>query len=323
MIEEVDLIELRLAALQMAFAQLWNAPNRIHNLGLAWAQSRFGTISQRWLASNLDDADSVFEAILEEFRQANEVRQFVTGMELLLAHHPKYLRGYLQHGKKFELQIEEEALLLYVAYAQARESSERLWFELRLKLVLNCMWAAQAKVPEKKKDRPRVLTESQEAALNQIVEMGEAHFAQEWRDSPLVPRLTPLIAGPSGCGKSFVTELATERLGAKFMHITFGDWVPNGADRSFEPTVFQIIRLLKKYPRVVVCLDELDKWREDFSNSWGRSCSNEAFKLLDRQLPLEAYRAWEQKQDHAELEGSTEEVLLEDLQARLCIIGIS
>ena len=320
--EAIDQTDLRLTALQLAFVELWESPDRENVLGLEWALSPFQSITERWLASNGDDPEGIFETILAEYRQANDVPQFVMRMELILAHHPRALRTYLQYGKRISLRPAEEAMLLYAARAQAKEASDRTWFELRLQQVLLCIRRPHTVAADKQNvKRSRVLTISQQAALDQLVNMGEALFAQEWSDSPLVPRLTPLVAGPSGCGKSFLAQLAAEKLEAKFLHITFGDWVPNGADRSFEPTFFQILRLLTKHPRVIVLLDELDKWRDDFAQSWGRSCSNEVFKLLDRQLPLESYAAWLAKQDGLETQVSTEPNFGAELKTHLCIIG--
>jgi hypothetical protein len=136
-----------------------------------------------------------------------------------------------------------------------------------------------------------VRTQSQENARGKIMALAELFFeTNELCGLSIKPRFFPLIVGPTGAGKTMLIREAAESLGATLLRITFGDWMPRGIrGETGTPTSFQILSLLESNPRVVLHVDELDKWQEDFASSWSRSVAADLWNVLDKELPLEEY----------------------------------
>lgn len=132
------------------------------------------------------------------------------------------------------------------------------------------------------------LTRSQAAAHQRLKSMGALFFKTASCAGALRPRFMPLLLGPTGVGKSSLLKRIADELGAKFLRLSGGEWIPVGAKDS-RATVLTILDLLAANNRVVVMIDELDKITSDTGTSWSRSVQNEMFAVLDRALPVDAY----------------------------------
>lgn len=164
------------------------------------------------------------------------------------------------------------------------------------------------------------LHRSQKSAYKRCVALARLHFSGLLQNNPLQPRTFPFLIGPTGCGKSHVCRAVATALEAHFLPLTFGRWSPNGA-RDARPSMFTVLDALRKHPRVVVFLDEMDKaFSPRDSSGWERSCLNEIFALLDRQLPTEDFEIYERyaaKRDGEKLEKKAAPID----QKRLWVIG--
>lgn len=74
----------------------------------------------------------------------------------------------------------------------------------------------------------------------------------------LKPRFNRLISGPTGVGKSHMASQLANCIGAEFIKVDFGDWVPLGA-RTNPTTLGRIASALMRSNRVIVLINELDK----------------------------------------------------------------
>jgi hypothetical protein len=116
---------------------------------------------------------------------------------------------------------------------------------------------------------------------DELLMRGELFFGPKLHSLRIQPRLTPLVVGPTGAGKTHIIESMSNKLGAKFLKISFGDWVPTGANEAC-PTMKMIFRQIEAHQRVVLLLDELCKYRSDYAGGWVRSVASDLWQLLDR-----------------------------------------
>lgn len=140
-----------------------------------------------------------------------------------------------------------------------------------------------------RKPPARTLTVSQRAGAERLRLLGRAFFAQEFRRLSIQPRLFPLLIGPTGAGKTFLVRESAESLGASYLRITYGEWMPLGVSRAGGPTAFALLEAVEGASRLLFHVDELDKCRDLFSTEWGRSVATDLWNVLDGLLPFEAY----------------------------------
>lgn len=131
------------------------------------------------------------------------------------------------------------------------------------------------------------VTRAQEQVLNRLIEIGDAFFNRE--PDQMSARLSPLLAGPSGSGKTFLARLAAKRFNAHVIATTPGDWVPQGANDDFEPTTYAVLAALAEHRRVVLIIDEIDKFRPNWDSTWSRSVAADLWKVLDGVLPVRSF----------------------------------
>jgi len=133
-----------------------------------------------------------------------------------------------------------------------------------------------------------ILTQNQSTVLEQLKLMWDIFFWKDFSTFPVKPRLDPLIAGPTGAGKSHLIRSLAGWAKAKYFPVTFGSWMPQGTKSDTGgPTVFSILDTVETHSRVILHIDELDKFREDFSQTWSRSVLNDLWNTLDRNFPIE------------------------------------
>lgn len=147
-------------------------------------------------------------------------------------------------------------------------------------------------------------TKNQQAVYDSIRDHGFLHFygARFESEAELIPRLFPLVAGPTGSGKSFLIRQVARELDADYFRLTYGDFIPLGARDPAAATMVRLGRKLAHSNRLLVHLDEIDKWLIS-DREWGRSITTDLWNLLDCVLP------WEQiiAADPSLLGGSPEE----------------
>lgn len=136
--------------------------------------------------------------------------------------------------------------------------------------------------------KPVTLTHAQRAVYDSIRDHGILHYfgAPMETEAQLKPRLYPLLAGPTGSGKSFLIEQVARELQAEYMRITYGDFIPMGARDPASATLIRLGRQLSRSNRLVVHVDELDKWLVG-DREWGRSITTDLLNLLDGKIPWE------------------------------------
>jgi SpoVK/Ycf46/Vps4 family AAA+-type ATPase len=100
-------------------------------------------------------------------------------------------------------------------------------------------------------------------------------------------RLNGLIVGPTGAGKSFLAESVARQLGAKYFRVTRGDWLPTGC-RDKRSTAFQVLDQVLSYDRVVLHLDELDKF-SNLQGEWSASIGADLWNILDKKFQITEY----------------------------------
>jgi hypothetical protein len=137
--------------------------------------------------------------------------------------------------------------------------------------------------------KPTVLSNSQALCYKTVKDLADHYF-----NTPLPeylgvqPRFSPLIAGPTGCGKSFICKKIAGEMDASYFRITYGQWVPMGA-KNGTPTILALCSFLQKHPKVVLHIDELDKWTSTY-DGWSRAVSNDLWDVLERTMQLESVK---------------------------------
>lgn len=166
------------------------------------------------------------------------------------------------------------------------------------------------------------LTSSQIRLAERISAFADIHFDPASWEGSIEPQTSILIAGPTGTGKSFSVRLAASHVGAHYFQATFGSWIPLGAADGLPPTLCHIGMMLLRHQRVVLHLDELDKFEHE-DGSWARACQNDLFQILDKRINWEVIVASRRftKQPHASTNEEAVELLRGKSQQALMIVG--
>lgn len=114
--------------------------------------------------------------------------------------------------------------------------------------------------------------------------LGGLHYSGRANLLAIRPRLWPLLIGPTGSGKSFIARQVADTFRARYLRISFGDWVVQGARGM--PTLFGVVHSTLGCERLVVHLDELDKLPVGNVDEWSRAVANEIWGFLDGELPV-------------------------------------
>jgi len=134
------------------------------------------------------------------------------------------------------------------------------------------------------------MTESHRAAGNTLRTVGQVFFSNDRHlASGLKLRLFPLIVGPTGAGKTHLVRSAARQLHSRYFKVTRSDWIPQGSTRG-RPTMYQILDYVTTQPRVLLHLDELDKFQISFNGpEWSASIAGDLWSLLDGIFPVLEY----------------------------------
>ena len=80
------------------------------------------------------------------------------------------------------------------------------------------------------KPTPQILlTHAQTAAADRMEKLARLYFSGLAIDSPIRPRLWPLLTGPTGAGKNHLARLVAGRLRARYLRLSYGDWIVQGS----------------------------------------------------------------------------------------------
>ena len=131
-------------------------------------------------------------------------------------------------------------------------------------------------------------TKSHRAARETLLAMGNLFFSGKQTLPMIRLRLNGLIVGPTGAGKSFLAESVARQLRAKYFRVTRGDWIPTGC-KDKRSTVFQILDQVLSYDRVVLHLDELDKFTQLQDREWSASIGADLWNILDKKFQIAEY----------------------------------
>jgi SpoVK/Ycf46/Vps4 family AAA+-type ATPase len=136
--------------------------------------------------------------------------------------------------------------------------------------------------------RLHTMTASQRQAALELRARAEALFFNDPPQELGIPQqLNSLMIGPTGYGKSTVVENLADLVRAGCVTCTYGSWIPAGAHESNTPTLRAVTQALARYERVVVFVDELDKFfGAQEPSSWHSSVLNDLWMLLDRRPVL-------------------------------------
>jgi hypothetical protein len=123
------------------------------------------------------------------------------------------------------------------------------------------------------------LTPSQEQAACLLQAFAALYFAGG-TNYGLTPRYNPLLVGPSGVGKTHLVQALGRELNLPVLKLTVGDWLPHGVKHE-APTLHRLGQAVEQHERLIVLLDELDKFRS-MEGTWALSVLTEVFTVLDR-----------------------------------------
>lgn len=131
--------------------------------------------------------------------------------------------------------------------------------------------------------RQEVMTPSQARVFEHLRALAALYFEGHAQQHPgLNLRLNPLVVAPSGAGKTFLVHRLAEALKVPVLRITVGDWIVLGA-RQQPPTIELIQTQLDRHERMIIFLDELDKFRS-LDSPWSLAQIAEILSLLDRRV---------------------------------------
>lgn len=195
------------------------------------------------------------------------------------------LQSTLLLREKPELAV---ALIEHAFHAATSEDIRRQIKTLALKFKLNVVF-------KRKRLEQRVpFTPVQAELFMRLQRMAEVFFKGD-KHHGVSLRLLALLMGPSGCGKTHLAHALANELGVGFCRLTVGDWLVSGSRN--DPTTLQTLQqCLDESPRMILFLDELDKFKADDSG-WSRSVMTEVFSILDRKVNYRGTTAnpWTQK----------------------------
>lgn len=165
----------------------------------------------------------------------------------------------------------------------------------------------------------RFVTESHRTAAITLLTTGDIFFSDERTLTPgLKLRLFPLIVGPTGAGKSSLVKSIAHLQHARYLKVTRSDWIVQGSTRG-RPTMYQILDYITTHKRVIVHIDELDKFQISFgSQEWSASIAGDLWSLLDGAFPVSEYL---RDTPFAEPEKPSEHEINSWIQSRCLIIG--
>jgi hypothetical protein len=169
----------------------------------------------------------------------------------------------------------------------------------------------------KRRDRHRTLP-AQTAAADRMEKLARLYFSSLAIDSPIRPRLWPLLTGPTGAGKNHLARLVAGRLRARYLRLSYGDWIVQGSRQI--STLYNIINAALGVGRVVLHLDELDKLPFEAPQEWSRAVTNEVWAVLDGELPLERFLNDPDLKSVVD-DGARAELARPDFFSRVFIIG--
>ena len=159
-------------------------------------------------------------------------------------------------------------------------------------------------------------TKSHRAARETLLAMGNLFFSGKHTLPKIRLRLNGLIVGPTGAGKSFLAESVARQLGAKYFRVTRGDWLPTGC-RDKRSTAFQVLDQVLSYDRVVLHLDELDKF-SNLQGEWSASIGADLWNILDKKFQITEYL---RETTFKEGEKITEQYVARRIRLGLWILG--
>jgi len=161
-------------------------------------------------------------------------------------------------------------------------------------------------------------TKSHHDAHETMTILGRLFFRHQVGLPLIKSRLFPLVVGPTGVGKSHLVEKTAADLQAHYFKVTRGDWLPQGV-KSGRPTVYQIIDQALTHQRVLLHIDELDKFQINFAaGDWGASIGSDLWNLLDGKHPFEGYLS---ETPYPEGQQPSSEALSKAVQRSLWIVG--
>jgi SpoVK/Ycf46/Vps4 family AAA+-type ATPase len=133
-----------------------------------------------------------------------------------------------------------------------------------------------------------ILTKSQEVALDLLTERAEAFFEKAGAGCCIKPRFNSLLIAPTGCGKTTLVQKLAKRVDAGVFAVSCAAWNVE-ASRQQPSTLKQLVEKICKYERLIVLIDEVDKWTSTDENSWVRFVSAEIWSTLDRKVEADLY----------------------------------
>jgi len=150
-----------------------------------------------------------------------------------------------------------------------------------------------------------MILSTQHEAHKRLHSAFKAFRLQQSIQTPVKPRVYPLIYGPTGTGKShivkqFAGEIAQEFQAFEYVRVTYSDWIPIGS-RHGEPTITKLMNLINRNTFVFLHLDELDKFTPSQGAEWTTTIKTSLFNFLDMSLPnlfIVGSGTWQAEHEH-------------------------